>query len=193
MVKFLMSVLNWPINLWSNFTSFFIVMIHKSPVNFKLIHFLLWIKGHNKSPTFQTFKGTLVKICKIAHVIFRSTSQFSFKFSINLECHQTNINANYWDFWVMESKMVKFLISVLNWPVIFCSNFASFFIFMTHKSPVNFELIHFLLWIKGSNKSPNFLTFKCVLVKICQIPYVIFESTSHFSFKLWINIQCRQK
>ena len=54
--------------------------------------------------------------------------------------------------------MVKFLISVLNWPVNFCSNFTSFFIVMTHKSPVNFELIHFLLWIKGPNKSPNFQT-----------------------------------
>ena len=54
--------------------------------------------------------------------------------------------------------MIKFLISVLNWPINFCSNFTSFFIVMTHKSLVNFELIHFLLWIKGSIKSPNFQT-----------------------------------
>ena len=89
--------------------------------------------------------------------------------------------------------MVKFLMSVLNWPINFWSNFTSFFTVMTHKSPVNFELIHFLLWIKGPNKSPNFSTFKRALVKICQIPHVIFESTNYFSFKLCINIQCRQK
>ena len=57
--------------------------------------------------------------------------------------------------------MVKFLMSVLNWPVNSCSNFTSFFIVMTHKSPVNFKLIHFVLWIKGPNKSPNFDTFVC--------------------------------
>ena len=27
---------------------------------------------------------------------------------------------------------------------------------------------------------------------ICQIPHVIFESTSHFSFKFCINLQCHQ-
>ena len=33
--------------------------------------------------------SALVKICQIPHVIFGSTSQFSFKFFINLECNQT--------------------------------------------------------------------------------------------------------
>ena len=32
---------------------------------------------------------------------------------------------------------------------------------MTHNSPVNFKLMHFLLWIKGSHQSPNFETFEC--------------------------------
>ena len=31
------------------------------------------------------------------------------------------------------------------------------------------------------------------MLKICQIPHVIFESTSHCSFKFCINIQCCQK
>ena len=30
-----------------------VVMAHNSSVNFKLIHFLLWIKGHFESPNFQ--------------------------------------------------------------------------------------------------------------------------------------------
>ena len=64
---------------------------------------------------------------------------------------------------------------------------------MTHKSQVNFELIHFLFWIKEPNKSPNFSTFKRALVNICQIPHVIFESTSHFSLKFCINIECCRK
>ena len=41
------------------------------------------------------------------------------------------------------------------------SNFASFFIVMTHNSSVNFKLVHVLLWTKGSHQSPNFDTFEC--------------------------------
>ena len=44
---------------------------------------------------------------------------------------------------------------ILNWQVKSSSNFASYYIVMTHNFPVNFKLTHFLLWIKGPNKSPN--------------------------------------
>ena len=40
-------------------------------------------------------------------------------------------------------------------------HFASFFMVMTHNSSVNFKLIHFLLWKKGSHQSPNFDIFHC--------------------------------
>ena len=62
---------------------------------------------------------------------------------------------------MLRSKYVKFLMSILKWQVYSSSNFASFFIVMTHNSSVNFKLIHFLLWIKGSHQSSNFETFKC--------------------------------
>ena len=41
------------VNYSSNFASFFIVIIHYSSVNFKLINFLLWIKGCYQSPNFN--------------------------------------------------------------------------------------------------------------------------------------------
>ena len=41
------------------------------------------------------------------------------------------------------------------------SIFASFFIAMTHNSPVNFKLTHFQLWTKESHQSHNLETFKC--------------------------------
>ena len=44
------------VNSSSHFASFFIVMIHKSSVNSKLIHFLLWTKGPHQSPNFHTFE-----------------------------------------------------------------------------------------------------------------------------------------
>ena len=50
--------------------------------------------------------------------------------------------------------------SLLKWQVSSSSNFA-FFIVMTHNSSVNFKVIPFPLWTKGSHKSSNFDTFKC--------------------------------
>ena len=51
--------------------------------------------------------------------------------------------------------------SILKQQINSPSNFASFFLVMTKNSPVNYKLIHFLLWIKESHQSPNFETFKC--------------------------------
>ena len=74
---------------------------------------------------------------------------------------EANYRANFLDFWVFESKFFKFLMSILKWQVNSSSNFALFFIVMTHNSSVNFKVIPFLLWTKGSHQSPNFDTFKC--------------------------------
>ena len=43
----------------------------------------------------------------------------------------------------------------------FLFNFASSFIVTRHNSSVNFKLINFLLWTKGSHQNPNFHFFKC--------------------------------
>ena len=72
-----------------------------------------------------------------------------------------NLSANFWDFWVLRSKFVKFFKPILNWQLNSFSDFASFFIAITHNPPLNFTLIHFLLRIKGLNKSPNFETLVC--------------------------------
>ena len=53
---------------------------------------------------------------------------------------------------------MKFLMSILKWQVKSFSNFELFFIVLTD---VNFKVIHFLFWTKGSHQSPNFDTFKC--------------------------------
>ena len=62
---------------------------------------------------------------------------------------------------MLESKFCKCLTSVLKWQLNSPSNFAVFFIAMIHNSSVNFKVITFLLWTKGSHQSPNFDTFKC--------------------------------
>ena len=60
---------------------------------------------------------------------------------------------------VLESKFVKFLMSILNWQVNSSSIFASLFIGMTQISPVKFKLKYFPLWIKVFHKS-QFLHFR---------------------------------
>ena len=54
-VKCLVSILNWQVNSSSNFPSVFIFKTHNSPINFKFIHFLLWIKRSHQSSNFKTF------------------------------------------------------------------------------------------------------------------------------------------
>ena len=72
-----------------------------------------------------------------------------------------NQRAVFGDFRVLESKFVKFLMSVLESQINCSSNFVLFFIVMTYNSSANFKVIPFLLWTKGSHQSPNFDTFKC--------------------------------
>ena len=62
---------------------------------------------------------------------------------------------------MLGSKFVKLLVSIWNWQVNSSSNCASFFIVMTHNSPVNVKLIHIQLWTKGCHQSPNFEIFRC--------------------------------
>ena len=82
----------------------------------------------------------------------------------------------FWNFWVLGSKFVKLLMSILNWQVSFFSNFASFFSVITHNSSVTFKLMHFLL-----------LTLPIVVVKLpncsCHFPNnkSVFLQTLHDS------------
>ena len=58
-------------------------------------------------------------------------------------------------------KVRQTVMSISKRQVISSSNFASFFIVLMNNSSVNFNLIYFLLWIKGSHQRPNFKTFEC--------------------------------
>ena len=62
---------------------------------------------------------------------------------------------------MLRSKFVKFLMSIFKRQVSSSSIFVSFFIVMTHNPSVIFQVIHFLLWAKGSHQSSNFDTFEC--------------------------------
>ena len=92
---------------------FFIFMTHNSSVNFKVIHFLSWMKESHQSPNFDTFEcsaenfpnsschflnqskckvfrisSARVKIHQIL-VTFETKNQLFFKFCIALQAHET--------------------------------------------------------------------------------------------------------
>ena len=90
---------------------------------------------------------------------------------------------------MLGSNFVKFLMSISKRQVISSSNFASFFIVMTHSSSVNLELILF----KDPIKVP-ILRLSSAQVKMYHIPYVIFQTTSHFFFfKFCFTFQCHER
>ena len=118
-----MSILEWQVNSISNFASFFIVLMHNSPQIFKLIHFLLCIKGSNESPNFENF------VCSGENLP-------------NSSCYFPNHQLV---FLQVDSSL----------------DFSSFFSVITFNSSVSLQLMHFLLWTKGSHENTNFDTFKC--------------------------------
>ena len=59
---------------------------------------------------------------------------------------------------------------------------------MRHNSSVLFHLKLDMLWKKGAYQSANF-RLSTARMKINQIPYVIFQAMSQFSFKFYITLQ----
>ena len=117
-----MSFLKAQVSFPSNVASIFSVIKHNSPILFLAQTLYTVLNVLKRSPLkgkFLRFSSARAKLRQIPYVNFELTSQFFYKFSIILHCHETQ------------------------------------------NSPVNFKLIHFLLWRKGSHQSPNCLTFQC--------------------------------
>ena len=135
----------------SNVASLISAIKQNSPILFfswKIMYFIQ--KKPIKMQIFEIFSSAWVKIRQIPHVIFESTSQFSFRCCINIQCHQATL------------------------PEIFLAQ-------------------RLCTLFKRSPLKCKFLIFSSAQVKIRQIPHVIFETTSKFSFKCCINIQCHQE
>ena len=71
--------------------------------------------------------------------------------------------------------------SILKRQVSYSSNFSSFFIVIVHNLSVIFSSCIFYSGQKDPIKVP-ILTLPSVLMKICQIPHAIFQTTSQFFF-----------
>ena len=108
----------------------------------------------------QNLSNSLVQILYPYSILWKITTLYITQ-TIYTLLKRITLNENIWDFKVLWLKFVKFLMSTLKWQVNCSSNFASFFIVMTDNSSVDFKLIVFQLWIKGSHQNPTFEIFKC--------------------------------
>ena len=81
----------WQVNSSSNFASFFIVTRLNSPVNFKLIHFLLWTKASHQNLNFDIFKCSDENLPNFSYHFSNHNSAFFFKFCITLQCHERKL------------------------------------------------------------------------------------------------------
>ena len=125
---------------------------------------------------------SLCKFAKFLMSFFQATSLLSFKFCINLQCHQAELPCTFFSsnitYFGQRSQLKNKLFRFLSVRVKICQvphvNFqmTNQFLFkfciilhcrrvMRYNSSVNVKLILFLLWTKGSHQSPNFGTFKC--------------------------------
>ena len=141
-----MPILNWEVISSSNVASFLTVMTHNSPVNFKFIHFLLWIKGSHQSLNFETFK------CSDENLP-------------NSSCHFSTHKSFF--FQILQH-------TPLSWKTASLYFFSLNLICFGQSSPLNCK----------------FLGLSSARVKIRQISYVNFETTSQFLFKFFIILQC---
>ena len=153
-----MSILNWQVNFSSNFASFFIVMTYNSPVNFKLIHFLLWIKGSHQSPAFETFNFSGENLPNSSYHFCKHNSALIQMLRQSLVPSNITPNSNIIHFGQRQTIMghifeifecscqnsFKFFMSTLNWQVHSSSNFKSLSSFMKDNPSLLFKLKHFV-------------------------------------------------
>ena len=132
----------------------------------------------NSSCHFWKHKSVFLQI--LWHSSVPSNISFLYLFSSNIYFGQRNqLKSHSFRFSSAQVKLHQIPLSMLIWQVNSCSNFALFVVILTHSSSVNFNLIHFLLRQKDPMKIPVLILLSA-LVKICQIPQVIFQTKSPF-------------
>ena len=151
---------------------------------------------------FSDFQLSAWKLTKFL-VIFQSTSQFSVKFCITFQCYDT------WFLWSVlaetlpfgQKKSIKveifrFLSALMKVYPIPHARFEitrSMFIQILYQCSVSWKITPLYLYT-FDKKSPSSEIFRLSSgwVKIQQILYVMFETTSQFFFKLCITLQCHE-
>ena len=146
-------------------------------------------------------------LCKFTNssCYFWNTSQFSFKFCINLQCHETTPLSFFSSNIIYFDQRIRLKSTSFRFSKCYSQNSLNFCQFWNYKS-IPLQILHHSSfswhiappWILSSYfsyfelKDPikiPILRILIVLVKVCHIP-VIFQTTSQFFFKFCIILQC---
>ena len=166
--EFLMSILK-QVNSSSNFASFFIVMTHKSSINYKLIHFLLWMKGSHQSPNFEFFQVLWWKFAIFLMSFFKLHSVF-------LQCSGQNSPYSC-HFWNNKSVFLRILYqSSVSWDINPPYLFSWNFIYFQQKELIKVQIWWNVMWAVES------LKFCTLMGSFCP-NYIKFQLKSDAKFK----------
>ena len=185
-----MSILKRQVNSTSDFASIFIVMTHNPFVNFKLIHFLLWIKESHQRLNFETFEcSVFLQVLHHSSVSCKITPLYFFR-SIIIQFVQKKSIEVFFNCYLAAPRPTlghsqggnltnSMLITAcyLYQPKVYRESRSKVGSLTPAERLAGFE-------------SGKFFRFLSVPVKIRQIPPVNLETTSHFLLKFCIIIHC---
>ena len=186
-----MSIWNDKSILLRNFTLFFIVVTHNSAVNFKLTHFLLWMKGSHEKSQFWNFQVLWWKFAKFLMSFSKPQSVFC------QILHHSEVSWKITPLYFFRSNIIYFgekeLIKGQIFETIKClgqtsSNFLCQFWNDIRNLMMFDPSILFTLHKRNQSKCKFWRLSSSAQVKIHQI-LVIFETTDQFFFKFRINLQ----
>ena len=203
--KFLMPILNWQVNSFSSFVSFFIVMTQNSPVKLKLINILLWIKGSHQVPIFRLSNILWWKFAKFLMSFLKA----QFSFPSNVASVFTAIKHNSPILYLAQTlytllkksplkcKFMRFSsawvkISHVNFELISQLLFKFCIIRHCHDTqfPCKFETHTFLTLDKTMPSSSQFGDFHVLWWKLARFLMSIFRNSGQLSFKFCTNLGC---
>ena len=158
-----MPILKWQVSSSSDFALFFIVMTNNYSINFKLIHFLLWMKGLILSQfwvlwwklakfvmsysklqvTFSPNFGSLFSVTKDnSSILFRSSVMyFAQKKPIKVQIFETfeclgQNSPNFCRFWNKKSVFLQ----IMSWDINPLDIFSWNFIYFQQKEPIKVQI-----------------------------------------------------
>ena len=157
-----------------------------------------------------TLSSALVKICQIPKVIFQTTYQFFFKFSISPQYPErwllrivlgqtlytlvtrSPLKDKFVQLLSARVKFAKFFLSISKRQVNSSSIFYHFSLSQHVTALYILSLYIFYFGQKDPIKVP-ILTLSSALVEICKIANVIFQTTIQFFLKFCMFLQCHER
>ena len=179
------SSVSWKINPLYLFSSNNIYFVQKEPIKVKIFDTFKCSGQNLPNSSCQFWNDTLIPLQILYHssVSWKITPMYFFSSTSIYFAQKEHIKVNIFETFKCSGQNYWFVKSILKRQVNSSSNFASFFIVMTHNSFVNFKLIRFLLWIKGPHQTPNFEILK---YSGEDLPYSSFHFPNHKSVFLQI-------